>query len=94
MTDSGMPKIIRKAMLSVFTILFFIIYFFSVAVSIMFLTSTLHLINQELFPFKRFDFITAIIMISVIVVSIRMFPKMLKKYYYFVENFTSGKVAR
>ncbi|TNF52584.1 hypothetical protein EP227_07105 [bacterium] len=94
MTIPEMLKVIRKVMRSVFTVLFFILYLFSVAVVIMFLTSTLHLLNQELFPFKKFDFMTALITISVIVVSIKVFPKMFKKYYYFMDKFTSGKVQR
>jgi hypothetical protein len=94
MTEPVMSKIFIKVMRSVFTVLFFILYIFSVAVVIMFLTSTLHLLNQELFPFKRYDLMTAIITISVITISIRVFPKMFKKYYYFLEKVTSGEVPR
>jgi hypothetical protein len=94
MTGPVMSKIFRKVILSVFTVLFFILYFFSVAVVIMFLTSTLHLLNKDLFPFKRYDLMTAIITISVITISIRVFPKMFKRYYYFLEKVASGEVPR
>lgn len=76
----------RKTLLSVFSLLFFVLYLSSVAVVIMFLTSALHIVDPELFRFQRFDLLTGGITVFILVISVRAFPKLYKKYYAFLHD--------
>ncbi len=81
----------KKVMFALFTFLFLVLYMFSIAVVIMFMTSALHIVNPELFPFQGLDSLTVFLTIFILVVSARAFLKIYKKYSLLLEDIISRK---
>jgi uncharacterized membrane protein len=79
-------KTFRKAALISIIIFLFTMYILLVAVVIMLLMSALHIVNPEYFEFKKFDLVTAIIIIAVLFVSVRLFRKGYRKIFSIVQE--------
>jgi hypothetical protein len=90
---TGIKTLYKKTLFSVFSLIFIVLYLFSVALVIMFLTSALHIVNPELFQFKKFDLLTGIITVFIIVVSMKAFMKIYKRYYSILSDIFSRNKA-
>ncbi len=86
MATSGTGRIIRKAFLLFISFLISSMYLILAALVLMFLMSTLNLINPELFQFKSPGFLTIILTGIVIVFSLRAFAMAFKRIYNFLDS--------
>ncbi len=79
-------RIFRKIALIFISFTIASVYLMLAVVVIMFLFSTLHLINPALFKFKKIDLLSGTIMFIVLIFSIRTFSIAFKKIYIYFDN--------
>jgi hypothetical protein len=92
-TGVSLIKTFRKTALISIIVFLFALYILLVAVVIMLLMSALHIVNPEYFEFKKFDLVTAIIIITVLFVSVRVFLKGYRKIFSMVQEVISNDVS-
>lgn len=82
-------RIFRQTGIALISFLLAAAYLALAVVVIMFLFSSLHLLNPEFFKFKKLDFFTGAITLIIFIISVRVFLKSFKKIYSYLESINS-----
>jgi hypothetical protein len=85
---------LSRAALFGISVFLFAVYILLVAVVIMLLMSALHVVNPELFAFKEFGLVPAMIIIPVLLISVRVFLKGYRKIYSMAQGIISRDISQ
>ena len=81
-----MRKTFRKIVLFCISFILAAVYFLLTFIVIMFVSSSLHIINRNLFRFKDFDIISGIVTAGIFIFSAILFFKSFRKTYRYLDN--------